>query len=107
MSFSEYCQAIEAAHSSGRATEHSYRPALAGLLARVGGAEIDAVNEPTHADYGALDFILLRRGVPLGHIECKGVGRSLDNIEDSKQFVRYRETLPNLLLTDYLKFCSL
>ena len=104
MSFAKYCQEVRLTRSTGQATEHSYRPGFKDLLEGVGGDGIRAVNEPTHADYGAPDFIVQRRGVPVGHIECKDVGADLDAVEQSEQLERYREALPNLLLTDYLEF---
>ena len=104
MSFAKYCQEVRITRSTGQATEHSYRPGFADLLEHIGGVDILAVNEPTHADYGAPDFIVQRRGVPVGHIECKDVGTSLDTVERSEQLERYLEALPNLLLTDYLEF---
>jgi hypothetical protein len=39
-----------------------------------------------------------------GYIEAKDVGRSLDEIERDEQLTRYRESLSNLILTDYLEF---
>jgi len=104
MTFNEYRQSIGAAHSTGQATEHSYRAALATLLVGVGSDAVDALNEPSQQSYGAPDFVLQRRGVPIGHIECKDVGTNLDAVERSEQLARYLAALPNLLLTDYLEF---
>ena len=63
-----------------------------------------AVNEPSHVICGAPDFIVERRGVPIGHIECKDIGANLDRVETDEQLTRYRTGLPNLILTDYLEF---
>ena len=104
MSFAKYCQEVRITRSTGQATEHSYRPGFKDLLEDIGGTEIHAVNEPTHADYGAPDFIVQRGVVPVGHIECKDVGADLDAVEQSEQLERYLEALPNLILTDYLEF---
>ena len=103
MSFSEYRRDVRATHGTGQATEHSYRPALQSLLEAL-GSDIRAINEPTQADYGAPDFIVQRRQVPIGHIECKDIGANLDAVEETEQVQRYREALPNLVLTDYLEF---
>ena len=43
-------------------------------------------------------------GVPIGHIECKDVGADLEQVGESTQLKRYRDGLPNLILTDYLEF---
>src|SRR5690606_31700284 len=55
-------------------------------------------------DCGAPDYILTRGLIPLGHVEAKDIGVDLDKIERSEQLGRYRESLPNLVLTDYLEF---
>lgn len=103
MSFTEYRRTVRATYDTGQATEHSYRPALQALLEALSN-DIRAINEPTQADYGAPDFIVQRQQVPIGHIECKDVGTNLDTVEETEQVKRYREALPNLVLTDYLEF---
>ncbi len=90
--------------ATGQATEHSYRGALQGLVEGLAGEGARALNEPAHAECGAPDFIVVRDGVPLGHIECKDVGAPLDRVEAGEQLGRYRRGLPNLILTDYLEF---
>ena len=101
--FGAYCRALERTRGSGRATEHSYRPALQALVEGL-GAGVAALNEPTRVACGAPDFIVERNGVPLGHIECKDLGADLDRAEATEQLKRYRDGLPNLILTDYLEF---
>jgi len=51
-----------------------------------------------------LEEIVTRGELPVGYIEAKDVGRSLDEIERDEQLRRYRESLSNLILTDYLEF---
>ena len=99
-----YLRSIAETRSTGRATEHSYRPALKTLLEALGGGGTTALNEPSHVECGAPDFIVEHNGVPMGHVECKDVGVSLADIESSEQLKRYRAGLPNLVLTDYLEF---
>ena len=53
---------------------------------------------------GAPDFIVEQGGVPIGHVECKDLDANLDDVEESEQLQRYRDGLPNLILTDYLEF---
>ena len=103
-SFTDYISGLRGTHGSGQATEHSYRPALKALIEARGGGDVQAINEPSHGEYGAPDFIVQRGGVPLGHIECKDVGANLGAAEESEQLLRYRDALPNLILTDYLEF---
>ena len=99
----EYLRQIQSGFATGQATEHSYRPALKTLLESLESG-IEAINEPRRIACGAPDFIISRKGVPLGYIETKDLGISLDDIEKSEQILRYRDSLPNLILTDYLSF---
>jgi predicted helicase len=99
----DYLDKIEEALAQGNATEHTHRPALKALIEAFAPGVI-ATNEPKRIQCGAPDFILTRNGVPLGYIEAKDVGVSLDQAERSDQLRRYRENLGNLVLTDYLEF---
>ena len=99
-----YLRSVRDTRATGHATEHSYRPALEELVEMLGGGGVKALNEPSHVECGAPDFIVENSGVPIGHVECKDVGVNLDNAERSDQLKRYRGGLPNLILTDYLEF---
>ena len=99
-----YLREVKDIRSTGLATEHSYRVALQKLIETFGRKGTKAINEPTHVACGAPDFIVEHRGVPVGHIECKDVGANLDRAENSEQLKRYRDALPNLILTDYIEF---
>ena len=100
----EYREALKRERASGQATEHSYRPAVKALLEALGGDGVSATNEPAQASYGAPDFIVERSGVPVGHVECKDVGADLEAAQESEQLRRYRDALPNLILTDQCRF---
>ena len=100
---SEYLQKIEKALTAGNATEHTYRPALKAFIESI-ESDITATNEPKREQCGAPDFIITKAAVPIGYIEAKDVGKSLDQIERDEQLKRYREGLHNLILTDYLEF---
>ncbi len=106
---SDYIDALNANLARGDATEHTHRPALKTLLDALGGKGITATNEPKRIDCGAPDFNVTKGTTPLGHIETKDIGVNLDEIEKGKgphgkQFIRYRDGLPNWILTDYLEF---
>jgi len=102
-SISSYLRKLERALQRGDATEHTYRPALKCLIESVGEG-VTATNEPKRVACGAPDFIVTRGRTPVGYIEAKDVGKSLDRIEKTDQFKRYVESLGNLILTDYLEF---
>jgi len=99
-----YLRDLRKERRSGQATEHSYRPALKKLIESAGPQGIQAVNEPTQGEYGAPDFVVHRNGIPVGHVECKDIRANLDEVEESAQLRRYRDALPNLILTNYVEF---
>lgn len=106
--FAAYVKELRKNLDRGDATEHTHRPALKRLLETC-GKDIVATNEPRRIACGAPDFNITRKGVPLGHVEAKDVGANLDEMERGKgpngeQFTRYRDALPNWILTDYLQF---
>jgi predicted helicase len=100
---SDYLKKIEKAYAAGNATEHTHRPALKELMESM-AAGITATNEPRRVKCGAPDFIITKKQTPLGYIECKDIGKSLTEAERTDQIKRYRESLGNLILTDYLEF---
>lgn len=100
---SAYLKKIDQAFSVGNATEHTHRPALKELLESLADGVV-ATNEPRRVQCGAPDFIITKGQSPLGYVECKDIGKSLAEVERSEQLRRYRESLGNLILTDYLEF---
>lgn len=101
--FKDYLALIEQACKAGNATEHTHRPALKDLLEAFQPGVI-ATNEPKRIKCGAPDYIITRKDIPLGFVEAKDIGISLDDTENSEQLKRYRDGLANLILTDYLEF---
>ena len=101
--FRDYLTEVGRDLAAGNATEHTHRPALKALLIAL-DPDVRPVNEPRRIECGAPDFIVTRNALPVGYIEAKDVGRSLDEIERDEQLKRYRESLSNLILTDYLEF---
>ncbi|GAB4299179.1 MAG: DNA methyltransferase [Myxococcota bacterium] len=98
-----YLNAVENEITSGNTTEHSFRPALKTLI-EVFGKDVTAINEPRRIKCGAPDYIMLQNQVPLGFIETKDLNDDLDKAEKTEQLKRYFESLPNLILTNYLEF---
>jgi hypothetical protein len=98
-----YLAEIDREFKTGKATEHTHRPALKKLIEALDGG-IRATNEPKRVECGAPDFVLRRDGFTVGYVETKDLSKSLDEAEDSDQLDRYKRSLPNLILTDYLEF---
>lgn len=106
--FTEYLASINKELGGGAATENTYRPALKALLEAFAEG-ITATNEPKRMLCGAPDFNITRKKVLLGYVETKDIGTNLGEMEQGKgphgkQFIRYRDGLPNWILTDYLEF---
>src|SRR5579885_3783568 len=99
----KYFQAVEKLLKAGRATEHSYRPALKDLLEEL-STGITATNEPKREKCGAPDYVVERNGLTIGYVEAKDINEPLDTIEKDEQLGRYRRALSNVVLTDYLEF---
>jgi type I restriction-modification system DNA methylase subunit len=103
MPFQKYIDDINKRYATGTAREHTYRPALQNLLEDVIPG-VMASNDPARIDCGAPDFILSRHKIDVGYIEAKDIADDLDKTEKSEQLKRYRDSLDNLILTDYLEF---
>jgi hypothetical protein len=99
----QYLRKVEQALKAGNATEHTHRPALKTLIEAL-RPNITATNEPRRIQCGAPDYIVTEKSIPLGYVEAKDVGVDLDRAEDTEQLRRYRTSLRNLILTDYLEF---
>ena len=94
--------------STGNAREHSYRGDLQTLLnAIINDENIIVTNEPARIrEVGAPDYSITKNAIALGYIEAKDIGESdLEGKKKNKeQFDRYKNALPNLIITDYLDF---
>jgi len=101
-----YLNQLQTNLNRGNATEHTHRTALQTLIESL-APQMDAVNEPKRIECGSPDLVISEKNtpdVPLGYIEAKDIGISLDNTLKTPQLKRYLESLNNLILTDYLEF---
>ncbi len=98
-----YLSKINQRYKTGISREHSYRGDLQALL-EILLPGVLVTNEPAHIACGAPDYILTKAHIPLGYIEAKDIGKSLDNKDYKEQFDRYKNSLDNLVITDYLEF---
>ncbi|HYG14578.1 MAG TPA: type ISP restriction/modification enzyme [Bacteroidia bacterium] len=99
----EYINTVAERYKRGNATEHTYRGDLQKLIEAL-VKDIRATNEPKRQACGAPDYIITEKDIPIGFIEAKDIGESLDRVEKGEQMHRYRDSLENLVLTDYLEF---
>jgi len=100
---SEYLNRIAAKFKQGNATEHTYRGDLQLLIEQL-FTDISATNEPKRIACGAPDYILLRKDIPVGYIEAKDIDAVLKDKKYSEQFHRYKNSLDNLIITNYVDF---
>ncbi|MCK4640192.1 MAG: N-6 DNA methylase, partial [Candidatus Marinimicrobia bacterium] len=99
----DYLQNINTRYRTGISTEHSYRGDLQRLVENLAPGVL-ATNEPARVACGAPDYIITKRNIPVGYIEAKDIGKPLDSKEYKEQFNRYKKSLQNLIITDYLDF---
>ena len=99
----QYITELNQIHKAGNATEHTYRPALKSLLEKI-TTGLTVTNEPKRIACGAPDYIVTRNEIPVGYIEAKDVGIDLNGKANKAQFDRYKQSLDNLIITDYLAF---
>ena len=100
---SNFVSRVETVYQTGRATEHSYRPALEELFGKL-AEDVSAINEPTREACGAPDFLVQQNDIVIGHIEAKDVTVGLRKMKgaNKNQQDRYRKALANLIYTNGL-----
>jgi predicted helicase len=103
MEIAEYIQRLNKRYKSGISREHSYRGDLQSLIETI-SPDVLVTNEPAHIACGAPDYIITKRNIPIGYIEAKDIGKPLNSKEYKEQFDRYKKSLDNLIITDYLDF---
>ena len=107
MTLEQYISNINKEYKRGIATEHTYRGDLKQLIESI-VPDIAATNEPKRISCGAPDYVLTRKDIPFGFIEAKDVGdKDLSGSKktgNKEQFDRYKNSLENVIYTDYIDF---
>ncbi len=99
----KYLEKVIEKFKTGKTTEHSFRGDLQELIENTVKG-IQAINEPRRQKCGAPDYIIQKKNIPIGYIEAKDIDKDLDRIENDEQLTRYKKSLDNLILTNYLEF---
>ncbi len=83
-----YLNQLELNLQTGSAKEHTHRAALEILIETI-APNVNAVNEPTRIACGAPDYVVLNKknNLPLGYIEAKDIGISLDKVQKTEQLL--------------------
>jgi len=89
--------------------EESFYPALGELMitasAELSNDQVDVTPLPRKTEAGNPDFrIWDGEHRIIGYIEAKQPGTDLHKIQNSEQLKRYRNTFPNLILTDFFEY---
>lgn len=103
MTTADYILNLNKRYKQGNATEHTFRSDLQVYIESL-VPDIQATNEPKRQACGAPDYVLLRNKIPVGYIEAKDIGVDLSHKSLQNQFKRYKESLENLIITDYINF---
>ncbi len=104
MNLPQYIETITKRYKSGISSEHSYRADLESLIRELVPG-VDITNEPLKVtDCGNPDYVITKEKIPIGFIEAKDLGKDLNSKQYKEQFVRYKNALDNLIITDYLWF---
>lgn len=98
-----YVERLNTRYKTGISREHTYRGDLQNLLEKLCPGVL-VTNEPARIACGAPDYILTRNNIPVGYLEAKDIGEDLGHKKHKEQFDRYRASLSNLIITDYLDF---
>ncbi len=108
--FKSYFKELHAVARQGDAREESFYPALADMLKTVADStlrkHVRVTTLPKPTDAGNPDFRLWNgTDRVVGYVEAKKpTEERLDVIEESEQLTRYRNTFPNLILTNFFEF---
>lgn len=103
MTIQNYIDNLDKRFRTGISRELSYRGDLQNLLESLTPGVL-VTNEPARIACGAPDYILTRSDIPVGYIEAKDIGADLNSKTFKEQFDRYKKSLSNLIITDYLDF---
>ena len=99
----KYIAGINRLYRAGNATEHTCRPELQRLLEKMTSG-LTVTNETKRIVCGAPDYIVTRGEIPVGYIVAKDIGTDINGKANRAQFDRYKQSLDNLIITDYLQF---
>ncbi|MEA2074979.1 MAG: type ISP restriction/modification enzyme [Euryarchaeota archaeon] len=104
-----YLKEIHEIYAEGNFREESFYPALKDLFENcshffITEEEVKALVLPKKTEVGIPDFRIRKDGEIIGHIEAKVPDSNLHEIEKTEQIQRYRNALPNLIVTNFLEF---
>jgi predicted helicase len=104
-----YFTEIHKVYTGGNFREESFYPSLKSLVEEcsIFFPELTGTNVlvlPKKTEVGIPDVLIGKNGEIVGYIEAKTPDTDLREVEDSEQLKRYRDSLPNIILTNFLEF---
>jgi len=67
--------------------------------------DFDLIQEPKRVKkLGAPDFKAFNKSIKIGYIETKDIDKNLDNELEGEQIKKYKESINNIILTNYSRF---
>jgi type I restriction-modification system DNA methylase subunit len=108
-SLANYFKEIHKIYTDGDFREESFYPSFKRLIEDCSKlyqaqAGVNVLVAPRKTEAGIPDFRVGKNGEIIGYVEAKPPDTNLEEIEDSEQLKRYRHSLPNLILTNFLEF---
>lgn len=103
MNSQNYVDKLNSRYKSGITTEHSFRGDFQNLIESL-FPEVMITNEPQRIACGAPDYIITKKNIPIGYIEAKDLNSDLNSKGYLEQFNRYKQSLENLIITNYIDF---
>lgn len=104
----QYFKDIYKTYSAGDSTESSYYSDLKELLAtflKSKGIDPNITIQPRKTTAGIPDFTVRKGKELIGYVEAKDLSiEDLQTVENTEQIQRYKEKLPNFILTNYFDF---
>jgi hypothetical protein len=102
--FQQYLQEIKKSVLKGDYTEMTLRTPIENFIKSL-NSDFDVTHEAKRIKkLGAPDFTAYRSNINIGYIEAKDLGKNLDEEIVGDQLKRYRESIDNIILTDYRRF---
>jgi predicted helicase len=104
-----YIKKLASITKRGDAREESYYASLASLIEEFAHAKrrkkIQVTVLPKKTEAGNPDFrVWDGKHSQVGYVEAKTPGTDLDSVEAGEQLKRYKDTFPNLILTNFYEF---
>ncbi|MBE0461776.1 MAG: N-6 DNA methylase [Candidatus Aminicenantes bacterium] len=104
-----YFREIHGIYITANFREESFYPCLKALIQESSNLfnlkyETGVLVQPKKTKVGIPDLLIRKNGEIIGYFEAKTPDENLSHIEDTEQLKRYRESLPNLILTNFLEF---